>query len=489
MALLGTLLLVFAFRAAIAVKTGFWCDELAWLTHAQGGFAATLRSIANDPSPHGPLDVAALWLVSKPLLALGLPPQLAVRFHALAFATATSALPFLSRKISKLERWSWLGWSCLNVAITQMAFNARPYAGMIFFSSCGLFAALELGRLERKPGSRQALFFYVALLALGPLEQVYLEIVGGVVALLLVFADLRRAPKLSLLSVLGVGLGAGVWWQLVCRVHPASAFAQQAGLAHAPAASARCFEYAREVFGVFSNPGRRVFLMAPLAAWGAWLAAKSETRRLTLALWGTPALCILVPYALDAKYGYFFAPRQTFAALPFWGWFVAAAVGKLARLPRLGAAAVAAAALFAGALPLWHLVHDDPPFIDQPRHLPQQFVTERLKTGSTVLVLSACEAGEISLYATPEGFTRYFENYGQNAPFDYEALARPRVRTWSKNSLSCFGQIPETPDDPELLRAIENERSRFVVFAPFQATIPRALKGLPCYNEMNRPCD
>lgn len=493
--------LAFALRAWLARDTSFWGDEFSWMSYGAAPTALdSIRAISKDPSPHLFMDVVFLNVFSRLGLALGLDPHVAVRLHSILFSTGIMLLPLAARSLARREKLAWLAATALNVFLLSTAANSKPYASLAFFSTALVLAACEAAS-EPRLGERFWIFLGIG--AFGTSFSVYLALPIAIVCAYAAFEHYRRrgqrgerrgsrhAAQTRLLALL-VGVGAFyAWWLFLYRV-PLETPSRPLGQTLVELARAPWLGWARETFGSFSNPPKRVFLVAPIVAIGLWVAVRRNVW-LAAALAAILGASIVFPAFTDVKHGYFYVPRQALPGLPVWillFCFGLLALADRARGVRGAPFVVYALALVAlGVLPSLRALRAQAPFVDQPLRKYHR-ILPGITRDRGILVLNGCEADGVRLYESGENFASYFEQYRTRPPL-YPKSAR--VRLWADTVESCGGLYSETATDPKLQEQVRAEPTRFVLIAPFEAAtngavVPRALRRVPCVTETNQPC-
>ncbi|MEW6057109.1 MAG: hypothetical protein AB1540_10885 [Bdellovibrionota bacterium] len=475
----------FFFLAILALNTSFWCDEFGWVGATYGSIQEAIQVVAKDVSPHIFLDGFFMAIFSKAALNLGINPHLAIRLHTVVLAVLFAMLPWFIKTLSHRERWIWTGWAILNCALVRMAVNSRPYASILFFSAVALFAAIEFSR-SKGVFSRIALVLSI-LLTLGPLTHVYVMMPITLYAVLVLASRTDLKSKLKFLAPLLPGVLVCFWWFVFFKPHSYLAVSWNELFSRLMATP--WLDYARQILGGFSNPGKRSLIVAPLVGYGIFIQWKKD-KRLCLFLMAALFSGIAVPLYLDRKYNYFFVPRQTFTALPFWGWFVVVALDQICfskiRRPAVSTAVLAMLTLVVGLIPLYRLIENIPPFVDQPRLKLREAVAQ-LKPDQKLIVLSSCNRSTAGLYVYPDYMKEMFERYRKGQPPE-ERPTEERVPFWDSSSLTCFGNIPENSPDAELMKEVQSHPERFLVLAPFDVRVPSRLRHVECVSEINGPC-
>jgi len=477
--------LIFIFRAFFAKNTGFWCDEVGWIGYSIGTYGDTIKNVINEPGPLGPLDLLLIAFFGKNLIFLGIDPHVALRIFTILLATGTSLLAFGSKFVTKPERWSWLLWSASNSAINAMATNMRPYAGMIFFSACALFAGVELIRSKSQAPTK---FFWLlmALLFVSSLAHPYILMAMVFILPFIFLSTFSKRHKALLSGLLLIGIAVKVYWFAFLRSSPEHTLAfphffQQVMRFH-------WLHQLNEGLHALASPGTPLKVVGLFYLGGLFLALKEKL------IWGIALAAMLlgglvIRIFLNIRHEYFFASRQLLIALPFLGWLTTLSISYFFSKRWKLRWVIGAVFLVVGIiLPLRHWVLNVPPFVDIPRYkMHETFNLPEFSDDKTIIVLSSCHVGSAYLYSSNDGFKNYFDHYA--AKNKMMVPVNKRVLLWSTAGNSCSGEIAKVPNDLNLLKLTKNNPSQFAVLAPFNVAVPEAIRHLPCRTEINSQCN
>lgn len=432
------------FRVWLAATSDIWGDEFAWSIFGFGSLANNLKTLAANPIPNDPLDLVLWELLTKPVMKLGLGVNIAFRLIPLLFSTLTCLLPWVSRVFTKREKWMWLFWASLHGACTAMAFNGRPYAGLIFFSSCALFAGVLLSRAEagRVDGS---IWIYLLPLLLGPLNQLYVLFPIFCLMGYTLISKVQRPQKSKVLSTLTASVLVFAFWFVVLRkptqtLPPLGLSQMFTAFTSLPLSSVLA-----QMIGTLCNGDKRFVLVLPLMVWGLWeLLNEKSSRTLALYIVAALAFSVLVPILLDLRYQYFFVPRQLLAAVPFAGWLLCIGLDRAAsrlRPHRLSQAAIAMVLVVFGGTSTYKVYANLPPYFDQVRRKYARTL-EHVRKDQKILILSWCEGEAISRYSGAEGLTQYFSYFARGEPLPEKQIYGETPYWWKKSDTECGGTPP-----------------------------------------------
>lgn len=471
-------------RGVIAANTGFWCDELAWIKFSIGSYLDTFENVRQEPGPHGPFDLLFIAFAGKQLINVGASPHLALRAATITLTTLTALIPFFSSVVSRREKWLWLLWTTTSTVINAMALNARPSAGLIFFSSCALFTGLEIIR-GRTLASR-FLWILLGVLAFSAIAHPYIIFPTFFLLGLVPFSKFSRKEKIKIFTLLTVGILLRLFWLIVIR-EPAGFSAVPIDIFLKNILSAQWNGPVMETLHSLAGLGTPLKLVLPFAIAGAVFCFR-ENR-----FWGTYLIIVsttvvAIPLLLNVKYGLPFSARQTFAALPFWGWMITSAMSRAVTAKWAIRAPVCLLFFVVGViLPLNHWLKNKSPYVDIPRYELHKFIGKtEFEAEKQIIVLSYCHLESVNLYSPHGNFKEYFDDYGASRS---STIATPKnIIAWTSTKPSCLGSVPDVPDDELLLQQIRTNPSRYAVIAPFNVKVPTILKGLPCRTEINTEC-
>ncbi len=473
--------IVFCFRAWVALDTSFWCDELNWVRWSAETFWQTFQRLRYEGGPHGPLDLLLIRLCAQLSLPI-LPPHIALRILPNLFCTATAALALLAPKLSGVERKSWILWAVFAEAINAQSTNARPYAGMIFFSSCLLFLFIDLFRNEA--GSKISSFSVGMIICtlLGSFGQVYTILPLGAMFALLPLVRIKVRQKIAIAFFLVLSLALRILWFKVWRVPLELKPVEDLGHSFI---SYSWWHVSKVTVQSILGAGTPLLVAIPEILLCAFCLFRARTQ-IVLYLCLAGLFGLVVPTFLNIRYQYFFAGRQMFTLLPLWGWCLTMASVELEQRARgitlrkfvpIGFFIV----LLAPAYVNW--LKNTAPYSDTPRYHVHHFVSEAYSR-HTLLVLSVCQREGAEFYADPAQFKNYFEQYG-NAP---EQPKSKNILLWSSSWSSCFGVIPSEPDNVAAEQAVTKNRDNLVIYAPSGMLVPSRLKGITCHTEVDGAC-
>jgi hypothetical protein len=486
--LLIAVMAIAAFRGFFAFKTSFWCDEICWIFRTSGTYSQTLHMFRTNEGPLGPFDISLIYFWSKFLILLGVDPHLALRFQTILFSLLAGLVPFVLPSLRKTERWAWFIWCALSTPMSAVALNARPYAGLVFFSVCGLFAAVEIARSKGKPSL--GLWALLAVFSLAGLSHPYVVFfTGGNLLLLFLVArgKMKQSLKLAIPLLLSF-MFSFAWFKFLRAPVDAVQISWQEffrGVAHT-----NWRELVSDSIHMWASPGSSLKIIFPFFVLGMIALYRKGEKLLCLFLITAMTLGLFVPLLLNIKFNYFYASRQTLAAYPIWGWSIVSAAVLLwenrsfvaARYATLGALLI-----LGGIVPLKHWVSNEGPFVDLPRYRLRDFLPKHTEyKNRELIVTSSCQTGPASLYLSDENFRSYFEKFRRNEFTDVPVVSG--VIVWTNDSRSCSGLTIEKPSDPDLVEKIQKNPKRYVVFAPYRNRVPKALQALPCIDETGRTC-
>lgn len=477
-------IMVAAVRIAVAKGSGFWCDEFCWIRYSMGSMVQTIANVKNEPGPMGPLDLTLISIFAKNMLRGGFDPHIAFRFQTIFFITLSGFIIFGSSFVTRSEKWAWVLWSATNSAMNAMAINTRPYAGMIFFSSCALFAAIELIRSNRSGPSG---FFWVlmALCLAGSLAHPYIIFTTALLLFLLPWSSFSKRYKVLITSVLLASIAIKFVWFVGFRTVPQQPFSLavffERVLQHAWRAQLN------EGLHALASPGSPLKVLGLFYVVGLIFAIR-ERKLWAFSLVAIIGGSLIVPILLNLRYGYFFAPRQLLIALPFLGWLTVLSLSAAANRGQKVWLPVFFVFFIVGVFfPLRHWIRNVPPYVDIPRYKMHEYLnSDSFGAGKMVIVLSLCHLEAARLYSSPQIFSQFFANYAENR---FRLVAEPaRIVLWSQKGNSCAGEISAEPTDLTLAQNIQKFPERYVVLAPFNVTVPSLLRHLPCRTETNVAC-
>ena len=478
------ILALITWRAIVAANSGFWCDELAWVKFSVGGYLETFENVRREPGPHGPFDLLFIAFSGKQLINIGINPHLALRAATITLITLTALLPFISTVVSRRERWLWLLWTTTSTALNAMAINARPSAGLIFFSSCALFTGLEI--IRGKQQASRYLWVLLGLLSFSAVAHPYIIFPTFFLLALVPFSNFSRKEKIKIFIFLGAGIVLRLFWQLVIR-EPAGFPAVPFDTFLQNVLTAQWKGPVLETLHALAGLGTPLKILLPFALAGIVFCFR-ENR-----FWGTyltvvSFAVIAVPLLLNVKYGLPFSARQTFAALPFWGWAITTALSRASSAKWAVRVPVCLIFFVVGVvMPLNHWLKNRPPHVDIPRYKLHEFMGKaEFSHGKQVIVLSYCHLEPANLYSPRGNFNEYFASYAASQAA--VIAAAPGVIEWTNKASSCQGTVPDFPDDMTLLDRVRADPAAFVVIAPFNVKVPEVLRGLVCRTEVNTGC-
>lgn len=477
---------VFAARFYFAFDSSFWCDEIGWIIANSGKLKNALEFVRTEPSPHGPLTVAINYFTSRILLALGAHPHIAIRIDSLFYSIGTTLLIWPFRSASLLEKFFWTLWSLTQVAICSSSLNFRPYSGLIFYAASALLVTLFYLR-EPERTSWYSLFC-LALSTIGGLHHPYFYFAYWPLLFFLKDKELSVQNKKALFTSFLVSSALLVTWYGILRVP----------VAHTPSdiipwwqrfLQAPWIAMLNTLFHALCNIGSPATIVLPFLIFG-FLSYFQRTKKGALYIFFVSAVSSMIPFLLDIKYGYFFVPRQSLAALPFIGWFfVCAGVGivNLKQKPSLKAGLLCAFLFFSFALPFSRWCLRLKPYFDVPHYRVHQFMGQSpFDEAHKIVVLSACHIGAAEFYSSRDQFNSFFSSY--LARNSVRPPQRGHILQWTRDSISCGGIFPQKSTFPELEADVLSHPQNFVLFSQEGVIVPQLLQGLPCKTETNRPC-
>lgn len=481
-------LVMFGFLLVVAANTGLWCDEFNWLQMSQLSARYTFESMRRESGPMGPLDLLLISENAKFLMRLGVNPHAAARFQTILFAVCTALLPFGSKLIRKSEKWIWFFLVAMSSAVCTVALTARPNAGLVFFSACALFIAVDLIRRSSKQRADLGWRFWglLGLLVVGGLSHPYIALPTVCLIPLAWFSSLSSQNKIKVISLIGLALAVKFVWFIFLRNAPLGyqPLSNSEFLKNIRTASWR--QFFDETLHGFAGSGAPLKITLLFFLFGAFLGVRENRKFLFI-----PILFVLgaaVPLLMNIRHNYFFAPRQTLTALPFWMWGVVSTLSWLTNAKSFAKPLVLGLfCIFGVFVPFRHWISNKPPFFDIPRYKMHRWLDKvASEPNHKVIVLSFCHVGVAHLYASRVQNQNFFEDYAFNRKL--RLPKSERLIPWTSNSISCSGLIPENPDDRNLLGQIRNHPSNFFVLAPYNVRIPKSLQGLPCKTEIDEPC-
>lgn len=475
----GAILIMF-FWGWVAVHTSFWLDELNWIIMASGSFKDAFHAIQNEKGPFGPLEFLMQAVLSKTLIGIGFHPHLAGRVFSILFSIGTVFLPFLCRSLPPAQKRIWVFWATTSAAISSTAMNGRPYSSLIFFSSTAFFIGIE--SLERSPWNRRT-FLLWGIFVLSGLGHPYS--VFPTLCLLLLY------PKWNLVThrrlIAGVTLNValrGIWFFAV-RNPLELKERSLVDFGHA-IAGYPWRVYVPEAIHSWLGPGLPLKL-GILALIPGVFALRKKT---LIALWLAASILIslFVPILLNIRYQYFFAARQTFAAIPFLAWVLILGTEQFVKLigskKLLAASALTAMALCLG-YPWVRWLGNLPPYVDIPRYrLEEVFSKPEISTKKHIIVLSSCLLGGAYAYSDWERSLGLFKAYARNEKLSFPK--DPRMILWNTDADTCSGEVPEDTNQPELRENLDPKD--WAVLGSWNVKVPLKLRHLECLTEINTRC-
>lgn len=476
-------LLAAILRGYFALRSGFWCDEIAWLNESAGPLGSLIQSVRVEPGPLGFLDLVLIALPAKALIRAGLDPHLALRVFTVLLTLLVGILPLSSKAISAPTKILWCVLAVTSSALNAMAINARPIAALIFFSSFIFSAALEI--INENPDGRGFLTrLLIFLLPLAAFSHPYILFSVGLLTLVIFLSGSNRTKALLGSSVVVYFILFSLWQ---FKIRPSLVHEKiEWSIVAAKFFSSNTKDYMKESLRSLLNPGIGWKWFAPiLLAGGISIYRRNKTEFAFVLL--TCLMGLALPLALDYRYSYFFSPRQSFFAFPAFLWLSAQGYSSLLRYGGRfrNLALVAGLAIFSYTQlgGTYHWMIDKAPHVDVPRYdILGAF--DRARSFKNILVMSRCHVEVAELYADKKAMTGYFAAYSRSlSPRLPKSL---RIVKWTDDEKSCGGWLPDLPDDPKLLTKLRPEDT--MVFLPYNVRIPVSLEKFTCFTETGRRC-